>query len=245
MSQLREFRNDLAEVEASMTAAAAAMQAEQTPDALQKLLPLQLDEFKTREEALTGKIKELSNFFNATDATGLAPPIGREMIKAALLVDETRKWLVSLDDVLKAKREEIRNMGDTAQVTEINSKLRSAMEAVHRATDEAGKTGAAIGKRTFGGFRSIGVYEINPADPAYRKILGPDTAQLSLDAITSDNVTALGDSSVMIVQETPGQFRVYQISNDPTQIMRNVALLVSKALAAASKYFSGGLAPVP
>lgn len=92
----------------------------------------------------------------------------------------------------------------------------------------------------FGGVIATDVYVINPSDPLYATIL---KNKLNKHPLTQVSVGVTGDSSIMVVMEHFGQFRVYQISNDPTQITRNIALVVSKATAAVARFAGGGLLP--
>jgi hypothetical protein len=88
------------------------------------------------------------------------------------------------------------------------------------------------------------VYEINPSDPKYRLIFSNQNAlagpPVHWEPFTSAKVGVTGDSSVMIVMEHLGQVRVYQVSNDPSQITRNIALIVSKASGAVAKFSAVG-----
>ncbi|MBX3396806.1 MAG: hypothetical protein KF841_15725 [Phycisphaerae bacterium] len=94
---------------------------------------------------------------------------------------------------------------------------------------------AAAGSAGFGGFRQGGVFQINPGDPAYDRVL---VAVPAANPITEVRVRAVGDTGVMLVQESPAQMRLYQISNDPSTIMRNASFIMNKVLQAAVK-FSG------
>lgn len=113
---------------------------------------------------------------------------------------------------------------------------------------------AAQTKRGFGGFVSTDVYVINPSDPQYAAILKsgspvlaalrtPFSRSTSLETITEAKVSASGDSAAMLVMEHPGQIRVYQVSNDPAQLTRNIGMLVNKATGAAAKYLTAGATP--
>jgi len=86
------------------------------------------------------------------------------------------------------------------------------------------------------GMTRTDVYEINPSDPNYRRIFAAGGAQISKEPITEARIDAIGESALMIVLEHAGQVRVYQVSNDPTRITRNVAMLVDKATAAVAKF---------
>ncbi|MBN1343843.1 MAG: hypothetical protein JXQ73_14260 [Phycisphaerae bacterium] len=107
----------------------------------------------------------------------------------------------------------------------------------------------------FGGFMTTDVYVVNPSDPKYEEVLGccepkgkwlcGKRRRLGLEPITKVSLGASGDSALMVVMEHPGQARIYQISNDPTVLARNVAMLVSKATAAAAKFVVSGAVPLP
>ena len=93
------------------------------------------------------------------------------------------------------------------------------------------------GAAGFGGFRQAGVYCINPGDPMYDAVL---RAGAAANPLTSAQTRATGDAGVMIVQESPGQLRLYQISNDPVSVMRNATLILDKVLQAAVKFTAAG-----
>lgn len=92
-----------------------------------------------------------------------------------------------------------------------------------------------IDRPGFGGFRQAGVYVINPGDPAYEAVL---KAKPAPNPLTSVTVRATGDSGIMVVQESPGQMRLYQLTNDPISLMRNVGFILDKVLQAAVKFGS-------
>jgi hypothetical protein len=129
------------------------------------------------------------------------------------------------------------------------------LEVIHRGRDSVVVAAAAEAAKTtkigFGGFMSTDVFVINPSDPKYAEILkspspvgsffvAPWYRNTSVETLTEAVVAVTGDSAVMLVMESPGQVRVYQVRMDPTQITRNIGLLVSKATGAAAKYAAGG-----
>ena len=81
---------------------------------------------------------------------------------------------------------------------------------------------------------------INPSDPKFDDVLDSER-EFGVEPITQATVGVTGDSALMIVLEHPGQVRVYQLSMDPTQIVRNIALIVSKAVQAAAKFAPLGI----
>jgi len=85
----------------------------------------------------------------------------------------------------------------------------------------------------FGGFQQAGVYRINPGDPHYDAVLKAKPIGSPLTAVT---VAATGDSGFMIVQESPGQMRLYELTNDPIALTRNVSFIIDKVLQAAVKF---------
>ncbi|MBN2561637.1 MAG: hypothetical protein JXQ75_11975 [Phycisphaerae bacterium] len=144
-------------------------------------------------------------------------------------VELTQKVAVrSLDHVIATEPDNDRRYAMTvlaerlpAEVQDYTMKLRSL---------PAGSAG-------FGGFRQAGVYSINPGDPMYDAVLKAPAANSPL---TSVSTRATGDAGTMIVQESPGQMRLYQISNDPISVMRNATLILDKVLQAAVKFDSAG-----
>jgi hypothetical protein len=91
----------------------------------------------------------------------------------------------------------------------------------------------SVARVGFGGFRQAGVYSINPGDAAYDAVLA---ARAAGSPLTQVRVQATGDSNVMIVQESPGQMRLYQLANDPVSIMRNAGFVMDKVMQAAVKF---------
>ena len=101
---------------------------------------------------------------------------------------------------------------------------------------------------------STDIYPINPSDPKYEEILksrspilavllAPFWQNTSLETITEAHVAVSGDSAIMLVMEHPGQIRVFQVTMDPTQITRNIGMLISKATTATAKFMSSGTTP--
>lgn len=113
------------------------------------------------------------------------------------------------------------------------------------ATRDLAATGTRKVSPGFGGFVAGDVYAIKPSDPMYATIFTTSSSRIktSSEPITKVSIGVTGDSSIMLVVEHPGQIRVYQVSNDPTTIVRNIALLVSKATAAAAKFLASGTTP--
>jgi hypothetical protein len=156
---------------------------------------------------------------------------------------KVRYFLVSADDRINSA---VHAMMQTDSFGALGEEVKgiaatAAAEAL-AVIDEADKPSPG-----FGGFVSTDIYTINPSDPEYRKILNSSSPwapftwalfkrNLSVELLTQADVEVTGDSSIMLVMEHPGQYRVYQISNDPTQIARNIALVVSKATAAMARF---------
>ncbi len=208
---------------------------------LQRHLSRILERMYEKDNALVIQIKKLIGFFDEPDATNLGPKISLAILESSILVDETGVLISSFLSSLRTTQSAvIENKLANESLKDLMTKV---IESAASAKITSETTSATVDSNSFGGFHSVGIYKINPADPAYKKILTARTIKLSEEPITGPSTQGLGDLSVMIVQEKPGQFRLYQISNDPTQLLKNVALLVNKATAAAAKYFSGGLAP--
>ncbi|MCK4657947.1 MAG: hypothetical protein KAV82_00355 [Phycisphaerae bacterium] len=100
----------------------------------------------------------------------------------------------------------------------------------------ASRAAGSVGQ--FGGFLPAGVHQIDPSDPAYAWVLKSKPIGRS---VTSVDAAALGDSTIMFVQESPTQLRVLHVEMDPTQLVQNVIYISDKVLQAAIKF----LAPLP
>lgn len=88
------------------------------------------------------------------------------------------------------------------------------------------------------GFIVDEVFEISASDPNYESVLfGTPIPQ----AITHVNAQALGDSSVLFVQENPTQMRIYHVETDVEKLVQNAMFIFDKTLSAAIKY----MGPVP
>lgn len=141
-------------------------------------------------------------------ARGIMPCIDLEMLRGVIEFE--------LDD---AEREAMRRLADDLPI---------AMDSF-----TAKLAGVRIGSPGFGGFRQGGVFQINSGDPAYDRVLNAGTAA---QPVTEAVIRAVGDTAVMLVQESPAQMRLYQVSNDPSSIMRNASFIMNKVLQATVKF---------
>ncbi|UCF33062.1 MAG: hypothetical protein JSV78_12090 [Phycisphaerales bacterium] len=85
----------------------------------------------------------------------------------------------------------------------------------------------------FGGFLHPTIYEINPGSEAYRFITRCKPVG---DAFSRVDIDAAGKSTAMIVQESPGQFRLREVSNDPSILLQNAVFITDMTLRAAAQY---------
>lgn len=252
IASLRQFQEAQAQVRQQIeglwanqtqVAATPSNNAPQDVEILRSYFQDPLDDLSKQEDKIKAQIAVLRGFFESTnDATGLAPRIDWEIAKTIMLLDEQKTWLPSF--VLVVSHPGVpavtRALGPGGAFTANAGQLESAMSNLDV---QANLAISKTAKEGFGGFRTIGIAEVNASDPEYRLILDSRTARLSQEAISKSSSTIAGDAQVIIVQESPAQFRTYQISNDPTTLMKNISLLVAKATAAAAKYLSGGIAP--
>jgi len=194
-----------------------------------------------RESARALREECLSLFTAKPEGARLIP---REQLhRVAAFSDETqriiRDWRKVFEKVIGAE-----GIAETMNAEELG--VMAAFTSLELAAQEASKS-TRIG---FGGFMTTDVFVVNPSDPKYADILKtgspvgavflfPWWQHTSLETITEAHVGVTGDSAIMLVMESPGQVRVYQVSNDPTQVTRNIGLLISKATAAAAKYMTG------
>ncbi len=215
-----------------------------------------LDALQTADQNVKNRLAIFEEFFQTNNAVGLAPRIDWEVLRTIAFLNRQKDWLSANQTNVQplTSREDWTNLlyqikgpaGRQASnaLAELTRRVPSGFlkgvseqaEGLELAVQTAGKDG-------FGGFRTIGVTEIDASDRAYRSILTSNSVPLSHDSFSKLKATTTGDATVIIVQESPTEFRLYQISNDPTTLMKNISLLVAKATAAAAKYLSGGISP--
>jgi hypothetical protein len=250
IASLRQFQEAQAQVRQQIEdlwanqppmAATPSNNAPQDVEILKRYFQDPLDDLSKQEAKISAQVAVFRGFFT-NDATGLAPRIDWEIAKTIMLLDEQKTWLPSFVQVVSHPGVPAvkRALGPGGALTANASQLEIAMSNL---VVQASLAIFETTKEGFGGFRTIGIAEVNASDPEYRLILDSRTASLSQEAISKSSSTIAGDAQVIIVQESPAQFRTYQISNDPTTLMKNISLLVAKATAAAAKYLSGGIAP--
>lgn len=199
----------------------------------EQLLAQLSSDIKDKVDEIDKLRKELNDFFKLSDATGQAPRIAWTLLRARQLADDHRRWWNELIADIKSL--------DSVAIEKVKPLLKIAAVAKNAALD----LNATAKRGGFGGFQTVGIFEINPSDPAYQEVFKPGLSRASISwrTLTQATAMAVGDSSLMLVMESPGQVRTHQVSNDPTQLLRNVALIIGKATGAASKFLSGGLAP--
>lgn len=189
-------------------------------------------------------------YFETSDATGQKAEIKRTLNEITALFGQDVRELQSL--WAQAKQVPSIRALTTAEPPGDDRAVADAMEAQagFRQCDAASRKVTGLASRGvqdakvgFGGFVATDVYEINPSDPGWARVFGSRRggSRVSREPISRVSLGVSGDSAAMVVAEHPGQMRVYQISNDPTQLAGNVALLVSKAVAAAAKFTNAGL----
>lgn len=126
--------------------------------------------------------------------------------------------------------------------------LRKILDEVPRASAalRQAQQVAASTRPRFGGYASESVHTISPGDPAYDYVLNADPHRRPISLVSS---SAWGDSTIMFVQESPTQMRVFTVDVDGTQLAQNIMLITDKALQAAVNHLSplplGGGAPTP
>jgi hypothetical protein len=225
---------------------------------LRKLLAGDVQDLRRSIEACETLIEDLSGLFE-TDAIALAPRITAKLIRTRTLLKTTiQPQLGSIKNLANTSEDLFLDIAGRKTAKEAEKAMLDKFEAfrarittgdindllddVADATDEiVAVTDRGIAEFGFGGFATIGVFEINAADPIYRKILKRPV--LTREEFTQASANIGGDSSIMLVMESPGQTRVYQVQNDPTQLVRNIAILIQKATAAATKILSSFVVP--
>jgi hypothetical protein len=195
-----------------------------------------ISDLERSSAALRQQAKEVESLFQESqDAEDVALCVDLMLAKTSLVMVEQRRML---DRMHRELRQRQTRLLDTIKGSESWARIDAALRNLDIAIAEAGRALPLLADaQGYGGYRQLGVAEIDPSDPMYRRILGTETP-VSVQPLTRQVVYVAGQSSSMVVQENPGQVRVYQISNNPTQIMQNIALISDKALAAAAKYLS-------
>jgi len=84
-----------------------------------------------------------------------------------------------------------------------------------------------------GGFLAGGVHRIDPGDPQYARVLrGRPVGEPFTHAVAQIS----GDSTIMFVQESPTQVRIYRVDMDPRRLIQNVIYITDKVSQAAVRY---------
>lgn len=213
-----------------------------------------LDALLARNAAMTEQISEAATL--TADYQFVGP--GRQAVLLATLsstVAQARTYLGDVNQSLAAvKRVNTRNMqaldtgirvaraglndgdGAEAQLKTLQS-LRGILDDVPRASAalrQAQRITAGTRPR-FGGYASESVHTISAGDPAYDFVLEADAYKHPISAVSS---TAWGDSTIMFVQESPTQMRVFTVDVDGTQLAQNIMLITDKALQAAVNHLN-------
>lgn len=116
-----------------------------------------------------------------------------------------------------------------ADIDRINNEISSLQKRVEAATGAASN---------FGGLVPLGVHRLNPGHPNYKAVLNGKPIG---KPITKVSTCAMGDSTIMFVQENPAQFRVFSVDMNAETLVKGIVDISNKALQAAVKYS----APVP
>ena len=90
---------------------------------------------------------------------------------------------------------------------------------------------------SFGGFVVSGVHKLNPSDPMYHVVLNAPAKRNDLSSVT---IKASGDTSAIIVFDNQTSVRLNELKNDPGQLVRNIAMMIDKALQVVAKYATMG-----
>ncbi|MCH8854281.1 MAG: hypothetical protein IID41_16760 [Planctomycetes bacterium] len=163
--------------------------------------------------------------------------------QTALIAARTKEQreLAEAEQTLKRLRtQESETKQNTKHVRDALQSLKASMDVARAARDQIQKAlRTTVARGGFGGFRATDIYEILPSDPMYERVLNATTFRV----MSSAEARVTGDSGIMLVLEHAGQVRVYQVSSNPEQLVRNIGLIVSKSTAAVAKYATVGTAP--
>ena len=167
---------------------------------------------------------------SAGQLSGTALATEAELIRKQAVARLPDLSQIAWDELIEAQASPEKQMRLAAAVEQWRARL---------ARYSADLSAASRARPGFGGFQQAGVYRINPGDPHYDAVLKADAIGSPLTAVS---VAATGDSGFMVVQESPGQMRLYELTNDPIALTRNVSFIIDKVLQAAVK-FSAPAAP--
>lgn len=94
----------------------------------------------------------------------------------------------------------------------------------------------AGGNVVFGGYQTASTYMINPGSAEWEKALQYESQWLSRKLVFSRiQAIAPGDATLMITQESPGQFEPRYMETNPEESIRNGIIVVNRVLRAAAK----------
>jgi len=158
------------------------------------------------------------------ELTGVALAAEVELLRKQAIARLPDLSNVAWDELIEAQTSPEKQMRLAAAVEQWRARL---------ARYAADLLAASRARPGFGGFQQAGVYRINPGDPHYDEVL---KAKAIGSPLTAVSVAATGDSGFMIVQESPGQMRLYELTNDPIALTRNVSFIIDKVLQAAVKF---------
>lgn len=184
-----------------------------------------------------GDLAKRQNAFQqwATDFDRWAPPGG---VKTYGKTEDVVKGAdLRLQKIAKESAKKKKEMDEVAGTLRRIAESQDAAKAARAQIEDALRSTVARGG--FGGFRATDIYEISPSDPMYERVLNATQFRV----MSSAEAHVAGDSGIMLVLEHAGQVRVYQVSSNPEQLVRNIGLIVSKATAAVAKYAAVGGAP--
>jgi len=188
-----------------------------------------------QQAATRKRIEALEDLFRGEDAS--AGDIRWELCRTGVFFGQYSRFASDLKEALATVVENLAK--DNPMRQNLGNIRAKVLPQAVKTAEVAGAAETRTNQAMFGGFCSSDVYEINASDPVYRRILGASPAKHSRACVTRVDAGATGDSTIMIVMESPCQFRLYQISNDPTRIVQNLSLITQKVLAAALRFAVG------
>ena len=97
----------------------------------------------------------------------------------------------------------------------------------------------AVVRLQYGGYQSESIYILAPGSEAFKRYAaGGTTSYPAEKALVYNEVTALatGDSVLLAVQDSPAHFSMRYVKSDPTEVIRNTIIIITRVLRVAAAY---------
>lgn len=93
-----------------------------------------------------------------------------------------------------------------------------------------------LDRMIFGGYRSESIYVLNPGSKAYVDLVANNSGSRPKLIFSQVEAVAVGDSTLLAVQESPAHFTMRYVSGDPTQAIRNALIATNRIMTVAAAF---------